>query len=87
MSGGRDDEFVLDMDLLSRNTLWALHDLDMKSTPGKTGPPRKGGGGGTPGVARGAPQGPMANQPEVCVRQLAMRASFLACIVLTFSKL
>ncbi len=69
-AGGQDGEIELDMDALSRKALWALHELYVNSVPGKTGPPRKGGGGGrsgTPGVARGASQGPMANQPEVCV--------------------
>ncbi len=69
-AGGQDGEIELDMDSLSRKGLWALHELYMNSVPGKTGPPRKGGGGGrsgTPGVARGASQGPMTNQPEVCV--------------------
>ena len=72
------------MDALSRKALWALHELYVNSVPGKNGPPRKGGGGGrsgTPGAARGASQGPMANQPEVCVcvcvHQLAMRVVIL----------
>ena len=55
------------MDLLSRNALWALHELCVNSERGKTGPQRKGGGSGTPGVARGTLKGPPANQPEVCV--------------------
>ncbi len=69
-AGGQDGEIELDMDALSRKALWALHELYMNSVPAKNGPPRKGGGGGrsgTPGAARGASQGPMANQPEVCV--------------------
>ena len=75
VAGGRDDEIELDMDL--RKTLWALHELCVNSERGKTGRQRKGGRSGTPGVARGASQGPMANQTEVCVHQLAMCVSIL----------
>ena len=83
MSADRDDQIELDMDLLSRKTLWALHELDMKMTGGKAGLPRKGEGSGTPGVATGGPQESMANQHEVCVHQLAMRVSIVcaaACV-------
>ena len=69
-AGGQDGEIELDMDCLSRKALWALHELYMNSAAGKGGPPRKGGGpgrSGTPGVPRGASQGPVTNQPEVCV--------------------
>ncbi len=76
-AGGLDDEIELDMDLLSRNTLWALHELCLNSERGKTGPQCKGRQSGTLGVARGASQGPMANQIEVCVHELAMGVSIL----------
>ncbi len=65
------------MDLLSRSTLWALHDLCLNSQRGKTGPQSKGRQSGTLGVARGASKGPMVNQIEVCVHQLAMGVSIL----------
>lgn len=65
-AGGQDGEIELDIDQLSRKTLWALYDLYMSSQPKAGGPPRKGGGGrsGTPGVPRGSSAAP-ANQPEV----------------------
>lgn len=67
MLGGQDGEIELDLDALSRRTLWALHDLYTNSGAARHGPPRKGGGGrsGTPGPARASSQAPMANQPEV----------------------
>lgn len=66
-AGAQDGEIELDIDQLSRKTLWALYDLCMSTAPAKNGgPPRKGGGGrsGTPGAARGGSAGP-AHHPEV----------------------